>query len=392
MRNLSIKVKLALAVVLCLGLLALVNTLIARQRYTQDITTAGEVAVKTAGQSFDSLEKRELDKLQATLSALVGDPTLSAMFSQHDFDRLYVAAAPIFQDLKERHGVTDWEFIETAPARTVFMRVGRPDLSGDVAERATVSQAIKTGEGAGGKELDKTGFALRVVRPFVAHGHLLGYMGLGQQIESFLGRMKQETGNDFGLVVEKRYLDEKAWASARGSRRDNWNDDPQVVAIESTSADAPVLGTSADVQNIPDDGRYLSTVEVGDKMFVRGVVPVRDVEGHKVGGLFVLHDVTAVRDAARSDRNREILVTTLAALVVLGVIIGLVELFVLRRLDAMSKAMEDASMRLAGGDYDVGASVPTTYNDEIGKFEKFLGNFLGTIGATLREMEKRRSR
>jgi HAMP domain-containing protein len=392
MRHLSIKLKLALAVVLCLGALALVNFLLAGQRYRQDIANAGEVAVRTAAQSFDSLERRELDKLSSTLAALVGDPSLTAMFAQHDFDRLYVAAAPIMQDLRERHGVTDWEFIDAPPTRTVFMRVNRPDLSGDVADRSTVLTAIRTGEDAAGKELDRTGFALRVVRPFVAHGKLLGYMGLGQQIGSFLSRMKAETGNEFGLMVEKRYLDEKAWAAARGNRRDNWGDDPQVVAVDSTSADVPVLGTAADVLDVPDGGRSLASVEVGDKLYVRGVVPVRDVEGHKVGGLFVLHDVSAVRERARSDRNREMLLTSLAALAVLAVIIGLVEWLVLRRLAGMSKAMEDASMRLAGGDYDVAANIPPGADDEIGHFERFLSGFLATIGTTMREMEKRRGR
>jgi len=392
MQNLSIKLKLALAVLLSLGALALVNALMARQRYQEDIANAGAEAVRVAAQSFDSLEKRELDKLSATLAALVGDPTLSAMFAQRDFDRLFVAAAPIFQDLKDRHGVTDWEFIEPQPTRTVFQRVNRPDLSGDVADRATVLTAIKTGDAVGGKELDRTGFALRVVRPFVAHGKLLGYMGLGQQIDSFLSRMKAETGNEFGLVVQKRYLDEKAWASARGSRRNNWGDDPEVVAVEATSADLPVLGTAGEVQDVPDGGRHLAAAERDGKLFVRGVVPVRDVDGHKVGGLFVLRDVSAVRDRALSDRNRDILLSSLAALVVLGLIIALLELLVFRRLQGMTKAMEDVSVRLAGGDYDVAAGVPAGGKDEIGQFEQFLGRFLGTIGATLREMEKRRGR
>lgn len=392
MRNLSIKLKLALAVLLCLGSLALANALMARQRYQKDIANAGAEAVRVAALSFDSLEKRELDKLSATLSALVGDPTLTAMFAQRDFDRLYVAAAPIFQDLKDRHGVTNWEFIEPPPTRTVFLRVNRPDLSGDVADRVTVLNAIKTGDAVGGKELDRTGFALRVVRPFVAHGKLLGYLGLGQQIDSFLARMRAETGNEFGLAVQKRYLDEKAWAAARGGRRNNWADDPEMVAVESTSAELPILGTAAEVLDVPDVGRYLATVEREGRLFVRGVVPVRDVDGHKVGGLFVLHDVTAVRDRALGDRNRDILLTCLAALVVLALIVGLLELLVFRRLQGMTRAMEDVSVRLAGGDYDVAASVPPAGKDELGQFEQFLGGFLGTIGATLREMEKRRSR
>ncbi|HEX9242009.1 MAG TPA: HAMP domain-containing protein, partial [Anaeromyxobacter sp.] len=58
----------------------------------------------------------------------------------------------------------------------------------------------------------------------------------------------------------------------------------------------------------------------------------------------------------------------------------------------MTSAMEDVSIRFAGGDYDVGATIRTTRSDEIGRFEGFLGNFLATIGSTLREIEKRRRR
>ncbi len=392
MKNLSLKLKLAVAVVACLVLLVIVNVVLAGQRYRQDIADAGEETVRVAAQSFGSLERRELEKLSATLAALVGDPTLSAMFSQRDFDRLFVAAAPIFEDLRERHGVTDWEFIEPPPSRTVFMRVHRPDLSGDATDRVTVLNAIKTGADAAGKELDRTGFALRVVRPFVAHGRLLGYMGLGQGIGSFLSRMKEETRDEYALVLEKKYLDQKAWAAARGSKRDNWGDDPQVLVVEATSADAPVAGPAAEALDVPDAGRHLTTVERGDRLFVRGVVPVRDVEGHKVGGLFVLHDVTAVRDRAGAERNREVLLAALSALLVLGVILALVQVLVVRRLEAMSRSMEDAAMRLAGGDYDVGGAIVPTGGDEIGRFERFLASFLGTIGSTLRELEKRRGR
>ncbi len=164
------------------------------------------------------------------------------------------------------------------------------------------------------------------------------------------------------------------------------------MAVEVTSPDLPVMGTSAEVVDIPDAGRFLAPVEVGDKLFVRGVVSVRDVECHKVGGLFVLRGVSAVRDRARTDRNREIALAVVSALLVLGAILALVEVLVLRRLKAMARSMEDASMRLAGGDYDVASAVRPTANDEIGHFEGFLGSFLGTIGATMRELEKRRDR
>ena len=52
--------------------------------------------------------------------------------------------------------------------------------------------------------------------------------------------------------------------------------------------------------------------------------------------------------------------------------------------------MEDVSTRLAGGEYEIGNTLQPTANDEIGRFESFLASFLGMIGATLRELEKRR--
>ncbi len=388
MRNLSLKVKLGLAVVFCLVVIAAVNALVARHAYQRDMNFAAEQAVKSAARSFASMEGREIDKLSSTLDALMGDPTLTAFFAQRDLDRLYETAAPIFQDLRDRHNITQWQFIEPK-TRASYLRVHRPELREDVIDRASVLAAVKSTDSVAGKELDKTGFALRVVRAYVAHGKLIGYMEIGQEINDFLSRMKAETGDEFGLVVEKAHLDEKAWAAARGSRRNNWNDDPNVLAVDATSTEAPILGSSADAREVPDSGRVLSTVERNGSLYVRGVVPVKDLTGHAVGGLFVLHDVTALRDRALQQRNRDMALIVVVAVVLLGLLIAMLELLVIRRLVNMSKAMEDLSMRLAGGDYDVGASIQPSGGDEIGKFEEFLASFLGVIGTTLRELESR---
>ncbi len=58
----------------------------------------------------------------------------------------------------------------------------------------------------------------------------------------------------------------------------------------------------------------------------------------------------------------------------------------------MTAVMRDASTRLAGGDYEIGGSLKPAASDQIGRFEGFLGEFLATIGATLREIEKRHRR
>ncbi len=394
MRNLSIKAKIAIAVVACLAAIGATNVVLARYNYRDEMTYAAEQAVKAAGQGFVAIEQREIDKLSTALDALVGEPTFAALFAARDRAQLLAAAAPIFKELKARHGVTHWYFLDPAPARTCFLRVHKPELHDDVVDRATLLAAIRTNDTAAGKELGQTAFALRVVRPLVSRGALLGYMELGEEIDSFLSRMKAETHDELALVVEKKYLDGAAYASAleRANRRNNWEDDPEVVAIDSTDPSAPIVGSTADVRDVPEGGRYLAPVERGSRLFVRGVVPVLDAAGRRVGGLFVLRDATAVRDRARSEQVRAVVLMIVAALVVLALLFVSFERLVFGRLGRMTAAMENVSIRLAGGDYDVGDTIEPSAADEIGRFEAFLRSFLQTIGATLRELEKRHRR
>jgi histidine kinase family protein len=389
LQKLSIKAKIALAVVGCLAAIAATNAALARFNYQQDIKYAAEQSVQSAARSFTGMERREVDKLSTALDALLGEPAYADFFSLRERDRLYETAAPVFRDLKRRHGITHWYFIDPAPSRTCFLRVHRPELRDDVVNRATLLAAIRTNDTASGKELGQTAFALRVVRPFVSQDKILGYMELGEEIDDFLTRMKTETGDDYGLVVEKRYLDERAYASVRGDRRNNWGDDPEVVVIDVTDPASAAVGSSADVRDVPEAGRVLEPLERGARLFVRGVVPVLDAAGQRVGGLFVLHDVTALRDRARSEQVRVVVMIGMVALVVLGLLYVLFERLVFRRLDRMTSAMENVSTRLAGGDYNVGGTVRPAGTDEIGRFEGFLGSFLTTIGATLRDLEKR---
>lgn len=392
MKTLSIKVKIALAVVACLFVIAAANAILARYNYARDMRYAGEQAVSAAARSFVSLEKREVDKLSTTLDALIGEPAFAAFMSLRDRDRLLDAAAPIFKELKTRHNVTHWYFIDPAPAKTCFLRVHRPDLRGDVINRQTLLAAVRTGDTSAGKELGQTAFALRVVRPFAPQGKLLGYMELGQEIDDFLTRMKAETGDDFSLAVEKRFLSEAAWAQTRGERRNNWGDDPEVVIVDATSTEPGVGGKSAEVRDVPDAGRYLGLVDRDDRHFVRGVVPVLDAAGQRVGGLFVLHDVTALHDRMVAEQLNVVLLIGAVAVLVLALLYAMVEVLVFRRLSRMTQAMQRVSVRLAGGDYDVAGHVEPSGSDEIGRFEKFLAAFLGTIGSTLKELEKRQRR
>src|SRR6266511_4063833 len=113
--NVSIKVKIAGAVVGCLVVIAVANAVMARYNYEQDMRYAADLAVKAAAQAFVSIEKREVDKLSTTLDALIGEPAFAAFFALRDRDHLLETAAPVFKELRTRHNVT----------RSVERRVGK---------------------------------------------------------------------------------------------------------------------------------------------------------------------------------------------------------------------------------------------------------------------------
>jgi len=387
----SIKLKVVLAVAACAVAAAAAVVPLVRHVYRQDMRLAAAQAIRGAGESYASLERQHVGKLAATLEALAANPALAEAFARRDRARLLALAGPLFERLRRTHGITHFYFIEPEPGRTCFLRVHKPDLFGDVVDRQTLAEAIRSRSVSSGKELGKTAFALRVVRPWIADGRLLGYLELGEEIDHFLARMKAQAGDDFGMVVEKRHLDEAEWAAtrARAGLRDSWGDRPGLVVVDATTPDQTIFDFEGSVEAIPEGGTVLETEEERGHTYVRGVLPVEDAAGNKVGALFVLHDVTSLRQSMQGVRRNVLALVVGLAFALSGVLLLLLDRLVFRRLGRMIAHMEDLSARLAGGDYEAGKEVTAGAKDEIGEFETFFGRFLAAVGATLADLARR---
>ncbi len=385
----SIKLKVAIAVLASLALSALANARLAAWLWQQDVNAVAEQSVRSAAAVYARLERADVEKLSATLEALAANPDLTKAFARRDRPRLLELASPIFGALRDRHGVTHWYFHEPEPARTCFLRVHAPPLHGDLVERPTYAQAVARRAVAWGKELGRTAFALRVVRPWTRDGTLLGYLELGEEIDHFLQRMREQTGDEFAVLVLKKHLDEKAWAATRGVARNTWGDRPEAVVVDSTTTEDRLLAWQGRIEDLPDGGRVLGRERRGERAFVRGAVPVKDATGAKVGALLVLHDVTAL-DRSLEDHHRGVLAVVLVvALAASALLVLLLERLVFRRLERMMARMEELGARVAGGDYDVAQELPPSSRDEMGRFEEFFARFLRVIGGALAELQRR---
>ncbi|HSD22597.1 MAG TPA: cache domain-containing protein [Anaeromyxobacter sp.] len=366
MRSLSVEVKLALALTLVALGVAFVAARFTTASMERNVDAAAAVSVRHAAEVFDAEERAELEKLAATLDALLTNPELRDAFAARDRARLLAASAPIFELMRERDGITLWYFHLPESDGTVFLRVHRPELHGDRVERATLRRAEETRELGAGKELGKTAFALRAVRPWLVDGKAIGYVELGQEIDHFLREMKARTGDDYGLLVKKRFLDEKAWADVLGPRQNTWNDRPEVVVLDTTSFTAGLVDFAGDVERLPDEGLVLDHVERDARAFVRGISPLRDATGRKVGALFVLHDFTPQHAALGAGASR--IHATLLLLCLAGAVATflLVHLIVFRRLALLRRGLE---ARAAAETLPQARVVRLRSEDELGRLE-----------------------
>ncbi len=380
MSNLSIRVKVAVAAIAFVAAVALAVTLPLRQASQRAVELAGEDALRAAAMAFASIERGDKDKLSLALDTLMADPALIAPFRERNRDRLIEVTAPIFQQLKAKHGITNWYFID--PDRTCFLRVHAPALFGDRIERDSLAQAIARGDMAAGKELGKSAFALRVVKPIRAGGQIVGYMELGEEIDHFLEHVSQQIGSDIALLVEKQRIDRKELARVR--HEDRWDERPDLVLIVSTTIDDKSIQVPVAPASMPAGGVALGEWLEGTRSFVRGAFPVRDATDRVVGAMFVRHEITALRDGFAAGRNRVLWIAIATAMLASLVLVALANRLGLERLRRVADAMDGLSARISSGEPLVappGRAAPS--GDEIGRVERAFERLADVVAGAL---------
>jgi len=365
MRAFSAESKLVLAVIaLSVGAGAAGAVRVAAH-FEEKIEEVGQHVLHAAAETFATQQRTEVEKLSATLDALMASGELRDAYRAGDRERLLRVAAPVLETLRERSRITHWYFHTAEPTPRVFLRVHRPALFGDAVQRVTLRRAIDTQEVGAGLELGRTAFALRVVRPWLVGGRVVGYVELAEDIDHFLTAMKGRTGDEYGLLVRKKYLDAAAWAAATGPRASSWGASADALVVDATGGADGILDWRGDVDALPERGLTLGEDERDDRAYIRGIYPVADAAGRRVGALFVVHDFTVHHLAAREGLGYALAVMVACAL---GVAVGvalLAHLLVFRRLGRLRARLE----RRASGLIPAGQPGLMVSPDDLGRIE-----------------------
>jgi len=230
---------------------------------------------------------------------------------------------------------------------------------------------------------------------------------------AYLEQMKAITGEDYALLLEKSKVDPAAYAKARQAAGlpNNYDEGTTYVTAALTNEalakefqfnptpdSVPEIGKLIGVKNgacsklchgsMKAEGDYWGVTwnEKSGVTDAHGVVPVL-VSGSPVGVLYSIQDMSAQADAAKTSMIQTLIVIG-ATLVLATLLIGMmIDMWVFRRLRGMTAAIEDLSMRVAGGDFDAHFE-PDGTTDEIGEFESFFARFIDLISNTLKSLSK----
>lgn len=367
----SIRTKVLLMLLGCL--VVGVAGIVALMHYSFERNSQGLAAESVTGAQrlFTILESREISKMTAVSEMLVNNSQVRDAFAAKDRERLLELTAPLYPQLKSQ-GITNWMFHTAEPNMTVFLRVHNSAKFGDALNRYIDKRVVSTHAMVSGNELAKAGFAVRILTPFPdSKGAVAGYLELGEELGQFIHTMKDQTGSDYGLLLNKKYMDRQFWADSSRvwKRRDNWDDNPNFVVADKTTADDNILRFQGDLSHVPENGEVLERFQSQNSVFVRGIFPVRDAAGNTVGAMFVVHDISGFYLMMHHTQNVLLVLTIAALAVVTLLVLTLLSRLVFRRLDHIVVV----ATRVVGGDYQT--EIQVSSDDEVGQFEQLFEQF-----------------
>jgi methyl-accepting chemotaxis protein len=381
-KSIQAKVLAALVVCLVLGTGCVVELM---HYFTVENSRALATEAATGSQKlFTILEAREISKMTAVSDALLMNTQVRDAFAAKDRRRLMALTAPLYPQLKSE-GITNWMFHTSEPDMSVFLRLHNPAKFGDHLNRFLDKEVARTHTIVTGNELARAGFAVRIIRPvYDSRGAVTGYVEFGEELGQFIHALKSQTGNDYGLLLNKSFVDKQFWAdsSATLKRRDNWDDNAGFVVADRTTANDNIIRFQGDLATVPELGAVLEQYRDGNSVFVRAIFPIRDAAGETVGAMFVVRDITAVYTAMRKTQNILLVVTVLSLSIGILLVLMLLNRFIFKRLQRILTA----ATRLVGGDFET--EIKTDSDDEVGQLERLFEQFRNIFVSVLAEMSE----
>jgi len=240
--------------------------------------------------------EEETLELNGAMEALLADQSLFQAFEAKDLDMLQQRTNEQMGRLFDNYVVTSFTFL--GPDGGKLLQAQDQVRDEEVLHSAVLKNAIASHGVASGLEVAPSGMViLRVVRPFIREGRLLGYFEASKNIGGFVDHLHRILGVDLALFVNKKRLSQQAWkreAGQRTSRR--WEQMANFVLVRQSMSEVPspvidFLNNTADC-SLEEHLQTILSFRQGLRVLRAGALPFTDAGGGDVGDLSVVVDVT----------------------------------------------------------------------------------------------------
>jgi signal transduction histidine kinase len=295
------------------------------------------LTVERATLLFDVELRNYTALMSSTLEGVTRDEALQSEMVAGNRDALLARLAPMFETLRSQFGIE--HFYVHRPDRVNVLRVHEPSHSGDTINRLTLLTAQRTGVPASGIEQGPTGqSALRVVYPWKHKDQLIGYLELGTEFDTLAHRVHEVMGVEVMVFVYKKLLKRDLWDRRNvKAHQTTWDHFPTVVLVDSTAPEIlPAVEAEVSSDRILDQSMVSKNADRHTQIVS---LPLKDVDGRTLGGIFVLRDVTEIFSQAR----RSIILVSAACLFVAALVLACFYVF----LGRIQRTLEEKNAKLA---------------------------------------------
>ncbi|OGX10151.1 MAG: hypothetical protein A2Y06_00030 [Omnitrophica WOR_2 bacterium GWA2_37_7] len=307
--------------------------------------------VKEVNKDYYSSLNSEASIIASYIDLIEQNKNLQQAYITNDRKALYEFSKPIFQELNRSYQITHFYFHDTQ--RNNYLRVHKPDDFGDFIDRYTMGEAYRKGVTKYGIELGPYGrLALRVVRPWIVDGNIIGYIEIGKEIEHVMPNIAAMKNVQIMSFIEKDMLDKAQFLHGQEAFNDNsiWERFSNVVLTGSTVNSTHELDSFFNNLLSKDVNKYLLkvySVNIGVNKYSAALLPLKDVSERVVGTIVVLKNFDD-ENAVFMRLATQIVEIEIIAVILLGVFLwlflGRIERSVLRTTEKLEANITDLKM------------------------------------------------
>ena len=204
-RNLLYKIFLPLSIgLICIALISISSIYYVKNQYSLHKLSLEK---KTIQNVWNNKIKNNKIAFSAILDFIEKDEKIIQYFKAKEREKLYLHSVEIYKQLKEKYNLTHFYFHETNKKN--FLRVHNYKKHSDIINRVTLKNSMSTKKEFGGVEFGIFhNLTLRVVRPFIVEGQLIGYLELGEEIDYLTPYLSNIFNAETLVVLDKKYIEE----------------------------------------------------------------------------------------------------------------------------------------------------------------------------------------